>query len=196
MARREHAPASRGRSLSPSDPGARSGERTPLPLFLVFLSLASLAYASPARATEPSIAFPLQLETLDGRKTALAPGAPVLHVVFFATWCPACVEELRSLQDLEAHHVAAGYRLVLVAVPTRQTRERLSAFQHASAVPGTLLFDSSGSVTDACGASHLPLHLVFDAKGELVVRSESLAQGVASAVERMLGTGRAKGVAR
>ena len=47
--------------------------------------------------------------------------AEVLHLVFFATWCPPCVQELERLADLEERWGNRGYRLVLVAVRNRHT---------------------------------------------------------------------------
>ena len=74
----------------------------------------------------------------DGRPVELTAGAPALHVVFFATWCPECVDELDRLADLEARWNGRGYRLVLVAVPTRHTAERLRKFAQDRMPPGEL----------------------------------------------------------
>ena len=37
-----------------------------------------------------------------GYEVELKAGAPALHLVFFATWCPPCVKELGRLAELEA----------------------------------------------------------------------------------------------
>jgi len=152
------------------------------------------ALGSDAWAQGPS-PLPLSVEGLDGREVVLGPGAPALHLVFFATWCPPCLDELRDLADVESRWVDRGYRLVLIAVPSRQTRERLAAFVKESSPPGQVLFDRSGSATRAVGAERLPLHLVLDASGSVVLRAGSLGEGVGPALERIFsvpGRGRPK----
>ena len=167
--------------MSPGDPSRR-----PKIAALVASCLASCALWTQARSEEPG-PLPLSVEALDGREVVLRPGAPALHVVFFATWCPPCMDEMRDLADLESRWVGRGYRLALVAVPSRQTRERLGAFVKESSPPGEVLFDQSGSATRAAGAERLPLHLVLDAKGAVVARSGNIADGVDAAVARLLG---------
>jgi len=167
--------------VSPGDPGGRRRIAA-----FVAAGVLLCAPGTAVRSDGPG-PLPLPLEALDGREVVLRPGAAVLHVVFFATWCPPCVDEMKGLADLESDWVGRGYRLFLVAVPTRQTRERLQAFVRSSSPPGEVLFDRGGLATRAFGAERLPLHVVLDAKGAVVLRSESLADEVGSTVAGLLG---------
>lgn len=150
---------------------------------LVTLALVALhghveaASELPLTATDPS----------NGRAVAIAPGAAALHVVVFATWCPPCVDELDPLAQLEARYGELGYRLIIVGVAKRQSAERLASFIDTDQPPGTVLFDSDGSVQKALGASELPAHFVFDSRGALVLRAGSLDDGVADAVRKLVG---------
>lgn len=112
--------------------------------------------------------------------------APVLHLVFFAIWCPPCQDELRALGDLDARWSERGYRLVLVGVQNRQTAERLARFVSDNQVPGELLYDADGSVQAELDAGQLPTHILFDASGREILRAGGLDEGVASAVEAAL----------
>jgi thiol-disulfide isomerase/thioredoxin len=116
----------------------------------------------------------------------LSAGPPALHLVFFATWCPPCLDEFRALSELEARWSSRGYRLVLVAVPTRQSRERLSTFLSETRPPGEVLFDVKGAAVKAFAVDRLPSHLLLDARGEVALRSERLSDGVPGAVERLV----------
>ncbi|HXV76194.1 MAG TPA: TlpA disulfide reductase family protein [Candidatus Polarisedimenticolaceae bacterium] len=126
------------------------------------------------------------VRTADGRSVELAPGAPALHVVFLATWCPPCLDEFEALAELEARWGERGYRLVLVPVKTRHTIERLREFDEERRLPGELLFDSQGAAQTAAGATELPTHLLYDASGKQVLRSGAFADGVAAAVASLL----------
>ena len=116
----------------------------------------------------------------------LGAGSPVLHVAFFATWCQACVEELPELDALEARWSDRGYRLVLVAVRSRQTAERLSSFAGGRELPGRLGFDEAGELEKALAARELPTHVLLDARGNELFRAHRAAE-LGAAIEKALG---------
>jgi peroxiredoxin len=131
--------------------------------------------------------LPLSLDDpLSGEKTELQAGAPALHIVFFATWCPPCLEELQRLAETEARWEERGYRLVLVAVKTRHTPERLARFVADNQPPGELLFDSDGRAARALGGERLPTHFLFDVAGKEVHRAASLDDGVIDALDNLM----------
>ncbi len=153
---------------------------------LVLLGLLGVPHAV---AEEAGLPGSLTLtDPLRGTEETVAAGAPLLHVVFFATWCKPCLDELRLLAELEAQWGDRGYRLVLVAVPTRQTAEHLADFARTSRPPGRLLFDPNGGALRALGVERLPGHVLLGPQGELVLRAESLREGVLEAIERRLGS--------
>ena len=148
-----------------------------------------LATATPAQA--PALRFPLQLsDPVKGTAVSLPGGARLTHLVFFATWCPPCLAEMARLQELEATWERQGYRLVLVAVQTRQTPERLRAYVEKDSPPGQVLLDADGSVQKAAGVEDLPAHLLLAPDGTIVFRAGALADGVVPEVERRLGVRR------
>jgi len=152
-------------------------------LVIVFVSLLSLGVASAAKLEDPRT----------GRSVTVEPGAPALHVVFFATWCSTCVEELPGLADLEARWKGQGYELALIAVRTRHDVERLKEFVNEERPPGRLLFDADGQAEASWKASRLPTHVVFDAAGREVSRSSRLDDGIRNAIADLLDTRRGKG---
>lgn len=167
--------------MSPRGPAARRAG-------FLFGALAALAGPT-AGVPGTRLDQPLRLmDPVRGTEEALEAGEPVLHVVFFATWCKPCLEELRGLSELEANWGGRGYRLVIVAVASRQSAERLSAFARAHRPPGRLLFDPSGEATRALAVDRLPAHLLFGPGGELLLRAPSLEGGVAAAIEQRLGS--------
>ncbi len=146
----------------------------------LLLTLALLGGAAQA-------ALPVVLEEPgSGSEVTLNAGAPALHVVFFATWCPPCMEELDRLAETEARWQERGYRLVLIAVKTRHTSERLASFAAERRPPGELLFDSRGDAAKALGGSHLPAHILFDSSGKEVHRAASFDDGVVEALEELM----------
>ena len=103
-------------------------------------------------------------------------------------------EELDKLAELQARWEERGYRLVLVAVRARHTEDRLARFAAERQPPGELLYDSTGTVAQTLQADGLPTHVLFDAEGALVHRSQALDEGFLDALsEHMRGVGRERG---
>lgn len=103
------------------------------------------------------------------------PDRGVLHVQVFATWCPPCVAELDRLSEWDARFAPDGYRLVILAVPERQSLERLRRFQAENHVPGRFLWDPEGQGLRALDANRLPAHIVVGPGGRVLWRGDSLA---------------------
>jgi peroxiredoxin len=150
------------------------------------LALAAL-WLTAATVSASEIPFPLTaLDPISGAEVALRPGAPATHVVFFAVWCPPCVEELERLSDLELRWDERGYRLIVMAVQTRHSAGRLVRFAKEVQPPGELLFDSEGRVQKALDAGELPLHVVFDANGKIVTRAPRVSDELEAALAGLL----------
>jgi len=66
-----------------SGPAIRSG----ISLLVLVLLVAAIG-VSTARADEPLVL----VDPRSGAAVRLEPGAPALHLVFFATWCPQCLD--------------------------------------------------------------------------------------------------------
>ncbi len=122
------------------------------------------------------------VEPRSGREVSVVSGEAALHVVLFATWCPPCVAELPELSDLAARWGDQGYRIVLVAVNTRQSPSRLISFADRRPLPGLLLFDAQGRAQKLLDADSVPTHVLFDRDGNEVYRSGSLDDGLERAI--------------
>jgi len=125
-------------------------------------------------------------DPVSGEKVELRAGAPVLHVVFFATWCPACVDELERLADLQMRWEESGYRLVVVAVATRQDPRRLARFAAERQPPGRFLHDAGGGAEKAFGVQSLPAHVLLDESGEILASARRLDDAFLETLERYL----------
>ncbi len=145
-------------------------------LVLVLLWLGGALAAPPARLLDPETGKPVELPV----------GAQALHLVFFATWCPTCIDELTDLSELDAQWSKKGYRLVIVAVRTRHDARRLAEFIADERPPGRMLFDSEGVAEQRWSAARLPTHVVLDANGKEVARSSALGPPIEAAIERLL----------
>lgn len=151
------------------------------------LSFAAVASPAPTLPASVPLAPPLSgLDPVQGTSVALDPGDGPIHIVVFATWCRPCLDEIPKLFDLEDRFKPEGYRLFLVALPTRQSADRLRLFLGEGPVPGRLLFDRDGSIAAALGAATIPAHVLIDRKGRVVARASALDPEFTTAVERLV----------
>jgi len=152
--------------------------------------------AQAALADEPPPSIPTALSAIDpvtGDAVSLDPSLGPMHVVFIATWCKPCMEQIPKLVDLEDRWKPDGYRLFLVAVETRQTADRLRELLAQGPLPGRLLFDAKGAVAAAFGAATIPAQALVDRSGRIVARAGALDAEFKQAVERLVRKeGRAK----
>lgn len=173
--------------------GQRSARNSPVGRAARLLVPLVIAACLPAAAAslDPPLAL---LDPATGETVLLEPGPAALHVVFFATWCPACLDELEPMGNLEERWTDRDYSLVLVAVRTRQGPDRLRRFLDDQDTPGRLLLDTDGRAEQALAPEGMPTHVVFDADGREAARSEALDADLERAIDALLaGPGRAAG---
>jgi peroxiredoxin len=126
------------------------------------------------------------IDPVTGSGVALDPSQGPMHVVFIATWCRPCMDQMPKLVDLEDRWKPDGYRLFLVAVETRQTVDRLQELLAQGPLPGRLLFDSKGAVAAAFGAETIPAQALVDRSGRIVARGGALNAEFKQSVERLV----------
>jgi cytochrome c biogenesis protein CcmG/thiol:disulfide interchange protein DsbE len=151
--------------------------------------LSTALAAAPAPGPAGSIPVDPPLTAQDpatGESVALDPRGGPMHLVVMATWCRPCLAQVPALFDLEDRYRPDGYRLFLIAVPTRQSAQRLERFAAESPVPGHLLLDATGTVTAALGATTIPTNILVDRTGRIVARSETPGPDFAREVARLV----------
>ncbi len=147
------------------------------------LASAGVAHAAPA-------ALPLDLiDPRSGAPARVEAGA-VTHLVFFATWCPECLDELPELAETEARWRSRGYRLVLVAVRHRHDADRLGRFAADTPPPGRHRWDREGRAAQRFGVGTLPIHVVIGRDGTERGRFEAAGPALGAAIERAVIEGR------
>lgn len=109
--------------------------------FGLLLSLLILISCSKTITSAPDVTF----TTITGQKIALKDlrGKPVI-VTFWATDCPACIEEIPDLIDLYTQYHASGLEMVAVA----------------------MAYDPPSHVVDMTKAKQLPYNVALDLKSE------------------------------
>ncbi len=90
-------------------------------------------------------------------------GRPVL-VNFWATWCPPCIEEMPSMEELARR---LGNRAVVLAVSVDEDWDTLKRFFAGRTVPLAVLLDASKQVPKSYGTEKYPETFLIDGAGRV-----------------------------
>ncbi len=127
----------------------------------------------------------------DGRSVELADvlgGRPTL-LVFWASWCGWCRQELPVLERVEREYGARGLRVVLVNVESgdpQHVAERIRTTLAPAAVTGALLIDASGVARRTYRLRGLPTAFLVDRTGTVRASEIGFRDWSAGAANRQL----------
>lgn len=106
----------------------------------------------------------VQLQTVNGEN-------PVL-LVFWATWCPSCVEEIPVLNQWQEKYGPQGLKILGVNVQEKQPDIQKFMAKHKIEYP--ILLDQDGEVTNRYGLVGLPVSIYMAKGGEVLYYGFSL----------------------
>jgi len=146
------------------------------------------AFAEDFTLLDPPVPAPAEaFSALDGRRLRLSDFAgQVVLVNFWATWCGPCVEEMSSLERLQAHLGGAGLTVAAVSID-RGGRDTVAAFaaRHGLRHLG-LYLDPTSALAQAFGVTGLPTSFLVDAEGRVVGGLQGAAQWDSPAAEALI----------
>jgi thiol-disulfide isomerase/thioredoxin len=107
---------------------------------------------------------PLQALDLQGKVWRLSDlrGRAVL-LNFWATWCPPCLVEMPSLQQLA--DIYGPDKLVVLAINFREGPRRVTQHVKSTGMSLPVLLDPSGDIARQWGANVFPTSILIDAEG-------------------------------
>ncbi len=86
-------------------------------------------------------------------------------VVFWASWCPPCVEEMPSLNRLRKRYAGRPFRII--SVDFQETPTVIARFLQRTPVDFPILLDHDGSAASAWGVFSFPSSFLVDADGRI-----------------------------
>jgi peroxiredoxin len=162
-------PPPRGEGTSAAQPAAApSGTMSPMPSD-------EGAEASVQRPKES--ALPLwELKDVNGKTVKLSDqiGKKGVLMVFFATWCPYCMEEVPQLIEFSKKHEKQPVEVIAIAV--NQPEQALQQFVKARGVNYTIVLDSDAAVAKQYNVPGIPLNIGIDGTGAVIFREHALPQ--------------------
>jgi len=98
----------------------------------------------------------------------------VVHLMFWATWCPHCLLEMTKIKDLYKCMDSTHYELLAIDVGVNDTLQRIQKIQSQYQIPGKILIDGNGEVTRRYGIIGVPYHIIIGKDGSILDRFNEL----------------------
>lgn len=135
-----------------------------------------------------SVAHDFTLQDLDGRKYSLKEmrGQRVVHVVFWATWCVPCLQEIPHLRATYEKYRDRGLQVLGVVVNMNQTPDTVRAVAHDLKVNYPILWDEDGETQDRYKVAYIPQNFLVGRDGIIRYAGTSLPPDYEALVESLL----------
>jgi peroxiredoxin len=110
----------------------------------------------------------------------------VVHLMFWATWCPHCLIEITKIRDLHKSMDSARYELLAIDVGVNDTLPRIKKIQTQYQIPCKILIDGTGEVTRKYGIIGVPYHIIIGKDGRILDRFNELPQDYVNYFKKFL----------
>jgi len=170
-----------------------------IPLLAVLSGLLLLAPAQslaqkmptmpPREGRQPGeLAYDFTLQDLDGKEYRLKDlrGKRAVHLVFWATWCVPCVEEIPQLRKVYEHYKDQGLEIFGIVVPMNQTKEGVRAFVEKFRMTYPILWDEGMVLMDRYRIDSIPQNILVGRDGIILYTGTGLPRGYEDLVRRSL----------
>ena len=160
-----------------------SGLRSRLPAALWLLVMTSLLGCSQGKevSLEGKPAIDFTLRTIDGENIQLAAyrGKKVVHLIFWATWCPSCTMEVPKLKKLHQEAQDKPYEILAIDVGYNDSLPKVRQFQERYQLPYKIIFDESAGLALKYGVIGVPTHIIVNREGVIVSTFNQLPENIA-----------------
>ncbi len=141
-----------------------------LAAFIMAISLTSPVYATdPSPVPDTRAAQEFTLPDLAGNPHSLAEyceKGPVM-LVFYATWCATCLNEIPALKRIYKEYGEKGLQMVAVNVGLMDSLENAQTYALKHTLPYPVLFDAEATVAKSYGVKSFPRIFLIRPDGSL-----------------------------
>lgn len=145
-------------------------------LFLIYVLFLMCSFVNISCAQREGLAVgdkapDFSLEDVAGNKVNLQETVKTSKktlLVFWATWCPHCRNEIPELRRLNAEYRAGG--LKILAVNIGETQKKVDSFIKQQGITYTALLDTDNRVASQYGVMGIPTNILLDSSGVIKYR--------------------------
>ncbi len=139
------------------------------------------------------LAHDFTLKDLDNQKHTLKElrGKQVVHVVFWATWCVPCLEEVPALRTIQEKYRDRGVQILGIVIDMDQTKDGVRAAARDMKINYPILWDDGGEVQDRYRVEYIPQNFLIGKDGVIRYTGTALPSNYEALLEALLKDDRA-----
>ena len=132
--------------------------------------------------------FDFTLKTIDGEEVSLKDyrGEKIVHLVFWATWCPHCLMEMPKVGKLYQEFQNKQYEVLAVDVGINESIKRIRKIQKKYNIPSKILIDDKGVATKLFKIIGVPCHIIVGKDGTILDRVNELPKDPLAYMQKFL----------
>ena len=132
--------------------------------------------------------FDFTLKTIDGEEVSLEDyrGKKIVHLVFWATWCPHCLMEMPKVGKLYQELQNKPYEVLAVDVGINESIKRIRKIQKKYNIPSKILIDDKGVATKLFKIIGVPCHIIVGKDGTILDRVNELPKDPLAYMQKFL----------
>jgi peroxiredoxin len=113
------------------------------------------------------LAIDFKAKDLDGHEHRLRDlrGHKVVHLVFWATWCVPCLEEIPHLREAYSKYGEQGLEILGVTMPMDQTAESVRGFVRKQKLQYPILWDEGQAIMSRYHVDAIPQNFLIGRDG-------------------------------
>ena len=162
--------------------------KTVIALVLIAMLCSSVMSSSARANTLGKPASDFTLDTHDGKKLTLSKleGKRGVVLVFFATWCPACMAEAPHVKKFVT--ASKDKNVLVYGVNLRQSKRIVEKFIKDRKINYRILLDADGKVATTYKVTGIPTIIGIDADGIVRYRAHSVPKDHAAFIKLLTKT--------
>jgi len=135
---------------------------------LWLLLVLSLACGRKVEKNPPAPPFDFSLSDLNGKTHTLKEfKGKVVLLNFWATWCPACKEDITTLEILNREYKNSGLEIIGISLDKKGLGE-VDSFVQQMKIPYTILLGDESVVKSYGGLKGVPTSFLLDKEGRII----------------------------
>ncbi len=107
-------------------------------------------------------------------------------LIFWATWCPVCKEEIPEVQSIYNNFKDKGLQVLAVNVSINDSEKRTKRFIKKYKMNYPVAFDTNSKVTKEYGVMGTPTIMIIDSKGIIRYKSAQLPDDLESHYKKLM----------
>lgn len=138
------------------------------PVLSFILLLLFLACGKKTEKNPPAPPFDFSLPDLSGKVHSLKEfRGKVVFLNFWATWCPACKEDIATLEILNREYKNSGLEIIGISLDKKGLGE-VDSFVQQMKIPYTVLLGDESVIKSYGGLKGVPTSFLLDKEGRII----------------------------